>query len=112
MKKIECIIRPSKFEEVKEALGEYGIKGLTVTHVIGCGEQKGKTEVYRGSQYTIDLLPKVKIEAVVDNERVEEIVATIIEKARTGKIGDGKVFICPLENAVRIRTGEVGEAAI
>ncbi|WP_366922660.1 P-II family nitrogen regulator [Metallumcola ferriviriculae] len=112
MKKIECIVRPSKFEEVKEALGAYGIQGLTVTHVIGCGGQKGKTEVYRGSEYTIDLLPKVKIEAVVADAQVDEIVEVIVEKARTGKIGDGKIFIYPLENAVRIRTGESGEKAI
>lgn len=112
MKKVECIIRPSKLEAVKEALGEYGIKGLTVTHVIGCGEQKGKTEVYRGSEYTIDLLPKVKTEAIVSDDQLEAVVETIVNQARTGKIGDGKVFIYQIETAVRIRTGESGEAAI
>jgi len=112
MKKIECIIRPSKFEEVKEALGKYGIQGLTVTHVTGCGLQKGKTEVYRGSQYTIDLLPKVKIETVVSNEQVDEVVKIISENAHTGEIGDGKIFIYSMEEVVRIRTGEKGSNAI
>ncbi|GAW91963.1 P-II family nitrogen regulator [Calderihabitans maritimus] len=112
MKKIECILRPSKFEEVKEALGEFGIHGMTVTNVIGCGLQKGKTEVYRGSTYTINLLPKVKIEIVTTDELVEKVVEIIRAKAATGEIGDGKIFIYPVENAIRIRTGEVGEEAI
>ncbi len=112
MKKVEAIIRPAMLEAVKEALGKHGINGMTVTHVTGCGLQKGKTEVYRGSQYTIDLLPKVKIEIVVPDRDIEAAINLISKEARTGSIGDGKIFIYNVENAIRIRTGEMGEAAI
>lgn len=112
MKKIEAVIRPSKLDELKEALGKFGIQGMTVTEVIGCGLQKGKKEVYRGTEYTIDLLPKIKIEIVTGDKWVEEVIRIIISTARTGEIGDGKIFVYSLENAVRIRTGEGGEEAI
>lgn len=112
MKKIEAIIRPARLEVVKEALAKFGIQGMTVTHVTGCGLQGGKTEVYRGSEYTVDLLPKVKLEIVLRDHQVDEVVRIILEAAHTDKIGDGKIFIYPLENAVRIRTGESGEDAI
>lgn len=112
MKKIETIIRPNKLDDIKEALNRFGIHGLTVSEVIGCGHQKGRTEVYRGTEYSINLLPKVKLEIVVKDKWVDDIVATIIKEARTGEIGDGKIFIYPVENAVRIRTGEYGEDAI
>jgi len=112
MKRIECIIRPIRFEAVKEALNEIGVYGMTVTDVRGFGRQQGHTEKYRGSTYTINLLPKIKIEVVVPDERVEEVVATLLEAARTGEIGDGKIFIAEVLDAVRIRTGERGEAAL
>ncbi|BAF58846.1 nitrogen regulatory protein PII [Pelotomaculum thermopropionicum SI] len=112
MTKIECILRPGKLEDVKEAINRYGIHGMTVTQVMGCGLQKGRTEVYRGTEYSINLLPKVKIEMVVPDKDVDSIVALIIEAARTGEIGDGKIFTCRIDNAIRIRTGEKGEAAI
>lgn len=112
MKKLECIIRPAKLEDVKEALGAAGIKGMTVTNVIGCGLQQGKTEVYRGSTYTINLLPKVKIEIVIPDASVDEIIDVIVKTAKTGEIGDGKIFIYDMLNAVRIRTGESGESAV
>jgi len=112
MKKIEAIIRPGKLEEVKEALGEFGIKGMTVTEVIGCGHQKGKTETYRGTEFTIDLLPKVKMEVVLADKWVSEVVRTIVTTARTGEIGDGKIFVYPVEDVVRIRTGENGEEVL
>jgi len=112
MKRIECIIRPIRFEAVKEALNEIGVYGMTVTDVRGFGRQQGHTEKYRGSTYTINLLPKIKIEVVVPDERVEEVVATLLEAARTGEIGDGKIFIAEGLDAVRIRTGERGEAAL
>lgn len=112
MKKLECIIRPSKLEAVKEALGQYGVQGMTVTQVLGCGLQKGKTEVYRGSEYTVDLLPKVKLELVISDAKVEEVVQIVKENAATSKIGDGKIFISSMEDAVRIRTGERGDSAI
>ena len=112
MKKIEAIIKPFKMEDVKEALTEIGIEGMTVSEVKGFGRQKGHTEIYRGSEYTVDFLPKVKFEIVVTDDRVQKAVATIVEAARTGKIGDGKVFVVPIEQAVRIRTEERGEAAI
>jgi nitrogen regulatory protein PII len=112
MKKIEAIIKPFKVDEVKEALREIGIEGMTVIEAKGCGRQKGHTEVYRGSEYTIDLLPKVKIEVVVPDARVENIVETIVRIAKTGKIGDGKVFVSNIEEAVRIRTDEKGEKAL
>ena len=112
MKKIQAIVRPTRFDQIKEAMCKFNVNGMTVTEVNGCGLQKGKTEVYRGTEYTIDLLPKVKIELVVSDTVVDEVIKVIIEAGRTGEIGDGKVFVYPLENAVRIRTGESGEAAI
>ena len=112
MKKIECIIRPEKLDDVKEALNEAGIMGLTVSDVLGCGRQKGRKEVYRGIEYTLNLLPKIKIEIVVRDEDVENIAKIIIETAKTGLIGDGKIFVSTIEDAYRIRTGETGETAI
>lgn len=112
MKKIEAIIKPFKMEDVKEALAEIGIEGMTVTEVKGFGRQKGHTEIYRGSEYTVDFLPKVKFEIVLADERVQKAVDVIVQSAKTGKIGDGKVFVMPIEEAVRIRTDEHGDAAI
>ena len=112
MKKIEAIIKPFRLEEVKEALAGLGIEGMTVTEVKGFGRQKGHTEIYRGSEYTVDFLPKIKIEVVLADDRAKEAVDAIIKGAKTGKIGDGKVFISGIENAVRIRTGETGEQAV
>ncbi len=112
MKKIEALIRPTRLEEVKNSLGRFGIHGMTVTQVMGCGLQKGRTQVYRGAEYSINLLPKIKIEVVVRDADVEEVIGVISSAARTGEIGDGKVFVYPLETAVRIRTGERGEDAI
>jgi nitrogen regulatory protein P-II 1 len=112
MKKIEAIIKPFKLEEVKDALGEIGIEGMTVSEVKGFGRQKGHTEIYRGSEYTVDFLPKIKVEIVTTDQQVENAVATIVKAARTGKIGDGKVFVSTVEQAVRIRTEEKGEAAV
>jgi nitrogen regulatory protein PII len=112
MKKIEAIIKPFKLEEVKDALGEIGIEGMTVTEVKGFGRQKGHTEIYRGSEYTVDFLPKIKLELVVADNHVDGAVEAIIKSARTGKIGDGKVFVSTVEQAVRIRTEEKGEAAV
>lgn len=112
MKKIEAIIKPFKLEDVKEALSEIGIQGMTVTEVKGFGRQKGHTEIYRGSEYTVDFLPKVKLEVVVDDTRASEVVDTIVKTANTGKIGDGKVFVSSVEEAVRIRTGERGNEAV
>ncbi|AOQ24029.1 P-II family nitrogen regulator [Neomoorella thermoacetica] len=112
MKKIEAIIRSSRLEAVKEALGKYNIHGLTVTHVLGCGLQRGQTEYYRGNLYTVNLLPKVKVEIIALDHRVPEIVEIISREARTGEIGDGKIFIYPVETAIRIRTGEQGDDAI
>jgi nitrogen regulatory protein PII len=112
MKKIEAIIKPFKLEEVKDALGEVGIEGMTVSEVKGFGRQKGHTEIYRGSEYTVDFLPKIKLELVLPDNRVEAAVAAIVKAARTGKIGDGKVFVLPVEEAVRIRTEEKGEQAV
>lgn len=112
MTKIECIIRPGKLEDVKDALGKFGIQGMTVSQVIGCGLQKGRTEVYRGTEYSINLLPKIKVEIVIANNYVDEVIKLITKAARTGEIGDGKIFTYPVENAIRIRTGENGEAAI
>ncbi len=112
MKRVECIIRPVRFEAVKEALNDIGIYGMTVTDVRGFGRQQGHTEKYRGSTYVVNLLPKIKIEVVVPDERVEEVVSVILESARTGEIGDGKIFIAPVEEVVRIRTGERGESAL
>lgn len=112
MKKLEAIIRPTKLDEVKEALNNFGIRGMTVTQVAGCGLQKGKKGFYRGSEYSIDLLPKVKIEVVVRDQIVDELVKVISDQVRTGEIGDGKIFVYSVENAVRIRTGESGEDAL
>jgi len=112
MKLIKAIIKPFKLEEVKTALAEIGVEGMTVTEAKGFGRQKGHTEIYRGSEYTVDFLPKVKIETVVPDEIVEKAIAAIVKSARTGKIGDGKIFVLPIEEAVRIRTEERGEAAI
>jgi|SRR5690242_7810847 len=112
MKKIEAIIKPFKLEEVKDALGEIGIEGMTVTEVKGFGRQKGHTEIYRGSEYTVDFLPKIKIELVLSDDKLEEAVEAIVKTAKTGKIGDGKVFVSNIEEAVRIRTEEKGAAAV
>jgi nitrogen regulatory protein P-II 1 len=112
MKKVEAIIKPFKLDEVKDALGEIGIEGMTVTEVKGFGRQKGHTEIYRGSEYTVDFLPKIKIELVLADAQVESAVATIIKAAKTGKIGDGKVFVSSVEQVIRIRTEEKGEAAV
>jgi nitrogen regulatory protein PII len=112
MKKIEAIIKPFKLEEVKEALSEVGVQGMTVTEVKGFGRQKGHTEIYRGSEYTVDFLPKVKVEVVVDEAQAAAVAEAIVKSANTGKIGDGKVFISPVEEAIRIRTGETGTAAV
>jgi nitrogen regulatory protein PII len=112
MKKIEAIIKPFKLEEVKEALAEVGVQGMTVTEVKGFGRQKGHTEIYRGSEYTVDFLPKVKIEIVVDDAQSDSVAAVIVKSANTGKIGDGKVFISTVEQAIRIRTGETGSSAV
>ncbi len=112
MKKIEAIIKPFKMEDVKEALSEIGIEGMTVSEVKGFGRQKGHTEIYRGSEYTVDFLPKVKFEIVVTDDRVAKAVEVIVQAAKTGKIGDGKVFVTPIEQAIRIRTEEHGDAAI
>jgi nitrogen regulatory protein PII len=112
MKKIEAIIKPFKMEDVKEALSELGVEGMTVTEVKGFGRQKGHTEIYRGSEYTVDFLPKVKFEIVVSDERVQRAVDAIVQAAKTGKIGDGKVFVLNIEDAIRIRTEERGEAAV
>ena len=112
MKKIEAIIKPFKLEEVKDALSEIGIEGMTVSEVKGFGRQKGHTEIYRGSEYTVDFLPKMKIETVLPDNQVDAAVAAIIAAAKTGKIGDGKVFISNIEDALRIRTGERGDTAV
>ena len=112
MKKIEAIIKPFKLEEVKEALGEIGIEGMTVSEVKGFGRQKGQTEIYRGSEYVVDFLPKIKLEIVVGEDKVADAVQAIVKSARTGKIGDGKIFVLNVEEAVRIRTGETAEAAV
>jgi nitrogen regulatory protein P-II 1 len=112
MKLIIAVIKPFKLEEVKEALAAIGVEGMTVTEVKGFGRQKGHTEIYRGSEYTVDFLPKVKIEVVVSNEVAAKTVDAIVKAAKTGKIGDGKVFVVPIEDAVRIRTDERGDAAV
>jgi len=112
MKKIEAIIKPFKLEEVKDALGEVGVEGMTVSEVKGFGRQKGHTEIYRGSEYTVDFLPKIKVEVVLDDQQLAQAVNAIIKAAKTGKIGDGKVFISTIDEAVRIRTEEKGKAAI
>ena len=112
MKKIEAIVKPFKLDEVREALSEVGVTGLTVTEVKGFGRQKGHTELYRGAEYVVDFLPKVKVEVVVKDDEVERCVDAIVKAARTGKIGDGKIFVTTVEQVVRIRTGESGEEAI
>ncbi|HBY04771.1 MAG: Nitrogen regulatory protein P-II [Desulfotomaculum sp. 46_296] len=112
MTKIESVLRPGKLEDVKNELGKFGIKGMTVTQVIGCGLQKGHTEVYRGAEYNINLIPKIKVEIVIRDEDVDKVVNLISKAARTGQTGDGKIFIYPVTDAVRIRTGEKGNDAI
>jgi nitrogen regulatory protein P-II 1 len=112
MKKIECITRPLKLEPVKDALTDIGVVGMTVTEVRGCGKQRGRTERYRGAEYVVSLLPKVKIEIIVPDDEVDKVVKVIAETARTGEIGDGKIFVLPVEQVVRIRTGESGEDAV
>jgi nitrogen regulatory protein P-II 1 len=112
MKKVEAIIKPFKLMEVKEALSAIGVQGMTVTEVKGFGRQKGHTEIYRGSEYTIDFLPKVKIEIVLAEEQVKPVTDIIAKVARTGKIGDGKIFVLPVDNAIRIRTTEQGDNAV
>lgn len=112
MKKVEAIIKPFKLEEVKDALADLGIEGMTVSEVKGFGRQKGHTEIYRGSEYTVDFLPKIKIEVVLSDSLLEGAVGAIVKAAKTGKIGDGKVFVSPVEEAVRIRTDETGEKAV
>ena len=112
MKKIEAIIKPFKLDEVKEALQEVGVQGITVTEAKGFGRQKGHTELYRGAEYVVDFLPKVKVEIVVADASVESVLEAIVKAARTGKIGDGKIFVTSVEQVVRIRTGEINEAAV
>jgi nitrogen regulatory protein PII len=112
MKKVEAIIKPFKLDDVKEALNEIGIQGMTVSEVKGYGRQKGHKEIYRGAEYVVDFIPKIKIEIVVDSERADQVVAKIREAANTGKIGDGKIFVIPVEQAIRVRTGETGVDAI
>jgi nitrogen regulatory protein P-II 1 len=112
MKKIEAIIKPFKLEDVREAISALGVTGMTVTEVKGFGRQKGHTEIYRGSEYTVDFLPKIKVELVVADDQVAATLEAIIKAAKTGKIGDGKVFVSPVETAIRIRTAETGDAAL
>ncbi len=112
MKQITAIIKPFKLDEVREALGEVGVSGLTVTEVKGFGRQKGHTELYRGAEYVVDFLPKIRVEVVVADDMVDPAIEAIVKVARTGKIGDGKIFVMPVEQAVRIRTGETNEAAL
>ena len=112
MKKIEAILKPFKLEEVKDALAEVGIEGMTVSEVKGFGRQKGHTEIYRGSEYNMDFLPKIKIELVVPDDRADNAIAAVVHSAKTGKIGDGKIFVTAIEQAVRIRTEETGNQAI
>ncbi len=112
MKKIEAIIRPFKLDDVREALSEAGVRGMTISEVKGYGRQKGHTELYRGSEYKIDFLPKVKLEIVVPAAMVDRVVAVIIKSAKTGQVGDGKIFISPIEDVIRIRTEESGESAV
>src|ERR1035437_3207575 len=112
MKKIEAIVKPFKLEEVKDALGEMGLTGMTVTEVKGFGRQKGHTEIYRGSEYTVDFLPKIKLEIVLEDSQLDRAIAVIVKAAKTGKIGDGKVFVTPIEQAIRIRTEEKGDKAV
>ena len=112
MKKIEAIIKPFKLDEVKDALNAIGIKGMTMTEVKGYGRQKGHTEIYRGAEYVVDFIPKVKLEIIVDDEQVDQVIDTILKMAHTGKIGDGKIFVMPVERVIRVRTGETGSEAV
>ena len=112
MKKIEAIVMPFKLDDVREALTDLGITGMTVTEVKGFGRQKGHTEVYRGAEYAVDFLPKIKIELVLPDDQVERVIEVIVETARSGKVGDGKIFVLPVEDAIRIRTGERSDAAV
>ena len=112
MKKIEAVLKPFKLDEVREALSELGVSGLTVTEVKGFGRQKGHTELYRGAEYVVDFLPKVKVEVIVSDELADRAIESIVRAARTGKIGDGKIFVTSVEQVIRIRTGESGDAAI
>ncbi|MCI5218414.1 MAG: P-II family nitrogen regulator [Candidatus Electrothrix sp. LOE2] len=112
MKKVEVIIKPFKLDAVKTALNDIGIKGMTISEVKGYGRQKGHTEIYRGAEYKVDFLPKVKIEIIVETEMVDQIIDVVVEAARTGKIGDGKIFVLPVEKVVRVRTGETDSEAI
>ncbi|MBI9075094.1 MAG: P-II family nitrogen regulator [Desulfatibacillum sp.] len=112
MKKIEAIIKPFKVDDIKEALNEIGIKGMTLTEVKGYGRQKGHKEIYRGAEYVVDFIPKVRIEVVVEDQQADQVVNTIREAANTGKIGDGKIFVIPVEDVVRVRTGERGPEAV
>ena len=112
MKKIEAVIKPFKLDEVKEALQDAGVQGMTVLEAKGYGRQKGHSELYRGAEYVVDFLPKMKVEVVVESDQAEAVVDTIVKAAHTGKIGDGKIFVCPVEHVVRIRTGETNESAI
>jgi nitrogen regulatory protein PII len=112
MKKIEAVIKPFKLDDVKDALNEIGIHGMTVTEVKGFGRQKGHTELYRGAEYIVDFIPKIKIEIIASEALAQKVVSVIEKAARTGKIGDGKIFVCPVEDIIRIRTGEHGEAAV
>ena len=112
MKKVEAVVKPFKLDEVREALSDIGVTGLTVTEVKGFGRQKGHTELYRGAEYVVDFLPKVKVEVIIADTLVERAIEAIVKAARTGKIGDGKIFITPVDEVIRIRTGETGEDAI
>ena len=112
MKKITAMIKPFKLDDVREALSNLGIQGMTITEVKGFGRQKGHTEVYRGAEYSVDFLPKIQIDIVVGEHLIEQVIESIIEAARTGKVGDGKIFITPVEEVIRIRTGETGETAV
>ncbi len=112
MKQVTCIIKPFKLDEVREALADVGVTGLTVTEVKGFGRQKGHTELYRGAEYVVDFLPKIRVEMVVSDQMVDGVIEAIVRAARTGKIGDGKIFVSPVEQAIRIRTGESGDVAL
>ena len=112
MKKIEAVIKPFKLDEVKDALNGIGIKGMTMSEVKGYGRQKGHTEIYRGAEYVVDFIPKIKLEIIVDDEQVDQVIDTITNMARTGKIGDGKIFVLPVERVIRVRTGETGSEAV
>ena len=112
MKKVTAMIKPFKLDDVREALSDIGIQGMTVTEVKGFGRQKGHTEVYRGAEYAVDLLPKIQIDIVLSDDQIERVIEVIIETARTGKVGDGKIFVTPVDQVIRIRTGETGDVAV